>query len=36
MYDLVPFVQEVLKDLFKIIFQGLQVAVFQDFKNESL
>gem|GEM_PF-3519891 len=36
MYDLVPFVQEVLKDLCKIIFQGLQVFVFQVFKNESL
>jgi len=35
MYDLVPLVQEVLKDLCKIIFYSLQLTVYQQFKNES-
>jgi hypothetical protein len=35
MYDLVPPMQEVLKDLCEIFFQRLQVIAFQRLKNES-
>ncbi len=35
MYDLVPFVQELSKELLEIFFFTFQLAAYQYFKNES-